>query len=185
MADVVVLGAGLGGTLMAYELVPQLRDGDTLTLISEGKHYHFVPSNPWVAVGWRARKDIEVDLEGVMRRKGIRLLPQGAERVFPHENRMATARRQLGALRLPGDRHRPRPGVRRDRGIRAGGAHAVDLPHRPCRAGVAGVRGILQESGADRDRRGTGGVVLRAGLRVRLYPRHASSAGGSCATGCR
>jgi sulfide:quinone oxidoreductase len=89
MADVVVLGAGLGGTLMAYELVPQLREGDTLTLISEGKHYHFVPSNPWVAVGWRQRKEIEIDLEDVMRRKGVRLLPQGAERVFPNENRIA------------------------------------------------------------------------------------------------
>ena len=27
MADLVVLGAGLGGTVMAYELVPQLRKG--------------------------------------------------------------------------------------------------------------------------------------------------------------
>jgi sulfide:quinone oxidoreductase len=89
MADVVVLGAGLGGTLMAYELVPQLREGDTLTLVSEGKHYHFVPSNPWVAVGWRKRNDVEIDLQDVMRRKGIRLLPQGAERVFPRENQIA------------------------------------------------------------------------------------------------
>ena len=86
MADVVVLGAGLGGTLMAYELVPQLRDGDTLTLISEGTRYHFVPSNPWVAIGWRKREEIEIDLESVMRRKNIRLLPQGAARVVPEEN---------------------------------------------------------------------------------------------------
>ena len=77
MADVVVLGAGLGGTLMAYELAPQLRDGDTLTLISQGSRYHFVPSNPWVAVGWRERPDIEIDLAAVMRRKSIRLLPRG------------------------------------------------------------------------------------------------------------
>ncbi|MFL5285213.1 MAG: FAD-dependent oxidoreductase, partial [Rhodopila sp.] len=89
MVDVVVLGAGLGGTLMAYELVPQLRKGDTLTVIGEGRHYHFVPSNPWVAVGWRQRKEIEIDLEGVMRRRGIRFLPQGAERVFPLKNRIA------------------------------------------------------------------------------------------------
>ena len=88
MADVVVLGAGLGGTLMAYELAPQLRDGDTLTLISQGTRYHFVPSNPWVAVGWRSRPDIEIDLASVMRRKKIRLLPQGAQRVRPDENRV-------------------------------------------------------------------------------------------------
>jgi sulfide:quinone oxidoreductase len=88
MANLVVLGAGLGGTLMAYELAPQLRDGDTLTVIGQGSRYHFVPSNPWVAVGWRNRSDIEVELEQVMQRKRIRLLSQGAQRVHPAENRV-------------------------------------------------------------------------------------------------
>jgi sulfide:quinone oxidoreductase len=88
MAEVVVLGAGLSGTLMAYELVPQLRREDRLTVIGQGARYHFVPSNPWVAVGWREQQDIEVDLEEVMRRKNIRYLPQGARRVHPGENRV-------------------------------------------------------------------------------------------------
>ncbi len=88
MAEVVVLGAGLGGTLMAYELVPQLRPEDRLTVVGQGPRYHFVPSNPWVAVGWRDREDIEVDLEAVMRRKNIRYLTQGARRLHPKENRI-------------------------------------------------------------------------------------------------
>ena len=88
MADVVVLGAGLGGTLMAFELADQLRKEDTLTLISQGSRYHFVPSNPWVAVGWRKRDDIEIDLAAVMQRKKVRLLSQGAARVHPAENRI-------------------------------------------------------------------------------------------------
>ncbi|HEY7643862.1 MAG TPA: FAD-dependent oxidoreductase [Hyphomicrobiales bacterium] len=86
MADVVVLGAGLGGTLMAYELKDQLRRGDTLTVIGQGNRYHFVPSNPWVAVGWRDRASIEVDMADVMRRRDIRFKPQGAARVHPDEN---------------------------------------------------------------------------------------------------
>jgi sulfide:quinone oxidoreductase len=88
MANVVVIGAGLSGTLMAYELVPQLREQDRLTVISQGEKYHFVPSNPWVAVGWRDRSAIEVDLPDVMRRKGIRLMAQGARRVHPKESRV-------------------------------------------------------------------------------------------------
>lgn len=88
MSDVVVLGAGLSGTLMAYELIPQLRAEDRLTLIAEGSTYHFVPSNPWVAIGWRERSAIEVDLTDIMRRKNIRLLTQGARRVHPVENRI-------------------------------------------------------------------------------------------------
>ena len=88
MAEIVVLGNGLSGTLMAYELVPQLRGDDRLTVIGQGTHYQFVPSNPWLAVGWRDRKDIEVDIEAVMRRKDIRYLGQGARRVHPGENRI-------------------------------------------------------------------------------------------------
>lgn len=83
MAEIVVLGAGLGGTLMAYEMVDQLRPEDRLTVIGQGPTYHFVPSNPWVAVGWREQPDIEIDLEPVMRKKNVRFLTQGAARVDP------------------------------------------------------------------------------------------------------
>lgn len=88
MADVVVIGAGLSGSLMAYELLPQMRKEDRVTVISQGSSYHFVPSNPWVAVGGRKRGDIEIDLVDVMQRKGIRLLTQGAKRVHPAENQV-------------------------------------------------------------------------------------------------
>ncbi len=88
MAEVVVVGAGLSGTLMAYELLPQMRDGDRVTLVSQGAVYHFVPSNPWVAVGWREQSDIEIDLADIMKRKGVGLLTQGAKRVHPAENRV-------------------------------------------------------------------------------------------------
>ena len=88
MAEVVVLGAGLSGTIMAYELKPQLGKGDRLSLIGQGPRYHFVPSNPWVAVGWRSREDISIDLPAVMARKGINYFPQGAKRVHAAENRV-------------------------------------------------------------------------------------------------
>jgi sulfide:quinone oxidoreductase len=88
MAEVVVLGAGLSGTLMAYELVPQLRAEDRLTVIGQGPRYHFVPSNPWVAVGWRQREDIEVDLDEVMKRKHIAYRPEGAKKVHAKDNRV-------------------------------------------------------------------------------------------------
>ena len=88
MANIVVIGAGLSGTLIAYELLAQLRQEDRVTVVSQGPVYHFVPSNPWVAVGWRKRDEIEIDLVDVMQRKGIRLLTQGASRVHPADNRV-------------------------------------------------------------------------------------------------
>ena len=85
MSEVVVIGAGLGGTLLAFELTDQVRSEDRVTLIGQSETYQFVPSNPWVAIGWREREDIEVDLAGVMQRKNIRLLTTGARRVHPAE----------------------------------------------------------------------------------------------------
>ena len=88
MAEIVVLGAGLGGTIMAYELLPALRPGDLLTVIGQDRRYHFVPSNPWVAIGWRKRGDVEIDLKPVMARKGIEFISQGAKRVHPDDKRI-------------------------------------------------------------------------------------------------
>jgi len=88
MADVVVLGAGLGGVIAAYEIKEKLRSKDSLTVISKGDAYHFVPSNPWVAVGWRTRKAIEVPLRDVMKRKKIGFESIGAKRVHPDQNRV-------------------------------------------------------------------------------------------------
>ncbi|WP_413868970.1 NAD(P)/FAD-dependent oxidoreductase [Albidovulum sp.] len=91
MAHIVVLGAGLGGSIMAYELADQIRAEDRITVITKDPVYHFVPSNPWIAVGWRRRDDITVDLAETMRRKGIEFRTAAAERLHPEENRIALA----------------------------------------------------------------------------------------------
>ncbi len=83
MAHVVVLGAGLGGTIMAYELRDLLGREHSISVVNKGTKYSFVPSNPWVAVGWRDRDAVSVDLEPVFRRRQIELYPQGARRVDP------------------------------------------------------------------------------------------------------
>jgi sulfide:quinone oxidoreductase len=73
---------------MAYEVKEQLRKEDTVTVITKDPKYHFVPSNPWVAVGWRKRDDITVDLAPAMEKKKINFIPVAAERVHPKENRV-------------------------------------------------------------------------------------------------
>lgn len=88
MAEIVVLGAGLGGTLAAYEIAAQLRPEDRLTVVGEGERFQFTPSNPWVAVGWRSQQDVEADLVPVMRKKGVRFLTQGARKVDPGHKRL-------------------------------------------------------------------------------------------------
>jgi len=88
MAHVVVLGAGLGGSIMAYELRDKLRKEDRITVVTKDPHYHFVPSNPWIAVGWRKRQDISVDLAAPMAKRDIAFKPVAASKVIAQENRI-------------------------------------------------------------------------------------------------
>ena len=88
MAHVVVLGAGLGGVIMAYEMRDQLSKDDKLTVITKEPKYHFVPSNPWVAVNWRKRGDVEIDLARTFEKRGIDFVPVAAQKVHPAENRI-------------------------------------------------------------------------------------------------
>ncbi|NCM95893.1 MAG: NAD(P)/FAD-dependent oxidoreductase, partial [Rhodobacterales bacterium] len=60
-----------------------------VTVITRDPKYHFVPSNPWIAVGWRERKDISVDLAPTMAKKGIRFIPVAAEKLHPEEKRIS------------------------------------------------------------------------------------------------
>lgn len=88
MAHVVLLGAGLGGAIMAYEMKDKIGPKDRITVINKGDTYSYVPSNPWVAVGWRSREQVEVNIRPAMERRGITLRAEGAKRVHPAENRV-------------------------------------------------------------------------------------------------
>ncbi|MET3601603.1 NAD(P)/FAD-dependent oxidoreductase [Martelella mangrovi] len=88
MAHIVILGAGLGGTIAAYELREKLGREHTVTVVNKGSVYSFVPSNPWVAVGWRTQEEVQVDLAPVFAKRNITLRPEGAERLHPAENRI-------------------------------------------------------------------------------------------------
>ena len=88
MSHIVVLGAGLGGVIMAYEMKARLRRDDRLTVVNLGSTYSFVPSNPWVAVGWRQPEEISVDLASVLGQREIALRPEGARRIHPRDNRV-------------------------------------------------------------------------------------------------
>jgi sulfide:quinone oxidoreductase len=88
MAHVVVIGAGLGGMPMAYEMKALLRKSDSVTVVGNGPNFHFVPSNPWLAVRWRKRSDIEFPAAPFLDKKGIAFDPRGAKRVHPQKNQV-------------------------------------------------------------------------------------------------
>ncbi len=85
------LCGGLSGTIMAYEMKDQMRHEDKLTVVTEDPIYHFVPSNPWVSVGWRTREAIEVDLAPTFAKRGIGFKPSPVTKLSPSESTLVTA----------------------------------------------------------------------------------------------
>jgi len=88
MAEIVIMGAGLGGVIMAYEMKDQMRPEDRLTVVTRDPIYHFVPSNPWVAVGWRTRESVEIDLAPTFSRRGIHFKPAPVSGLDPEAKRI-------------------------------------------------------------------------------------------------
>ena len=91
MAHIVIMGAGIGGMTMAYEMQEQIRPNDKVTVISDSPKFQFVPSNPWVAVNWRTKDDITIDIGPYLARKNIDFIPVAAKRVHPEKNQVELA----------------------------------------------------------------------------------------------
>ena len=85
---IVILGAGLGGAIAAFEIKAAVGAKAEVSVVSLGDIFHFVPSNPWVAVHWRKRDAIEVKLPPVFKKRGIAFTGVGARKVLPSNNRV-------------------------------------------------------------------------------------------------
>lgn len=81
MAHVVILGAGLGGMPAAHELREALDRKHEITVINAEEYFQFVPSLPWLAVGWRKREDIILPLESVLKKRGIDFIAGAVEKI--------------------------------------------------------------------------------------------------------
>ncbi len=95
LADIVILGAGIGGVPMAYEMKALARKGDRIIVVSKDPNFHFTPSNPWVAVNWRKPDDIRMPIGPLLAKHGIEFVAAAAEKVDPDRNEVALADGQV------------------------------------------------------------------------------------------
>jgi len=86
MAHIVILGAGTGGMPAAYELRAELGREHKITVINALDYFQFVPSNPWVAVGWRERAAITMPIREPLQKKGIDFIAQSVTRIDAANN---------------------------------------------------------------------------------------------------
>jgi sulfide:quinone oxidoreductase len=88
MARIVILGAGIGGVPMAYEMKETVGKNHEVIVISDSPTFHFVPSNPWVPPGWRKPEDLKIELAPVMKKKGIEFIQKAAAKIDPVNNQV-------------------------------------------------------------------------------------------------
>ena len=91
MAHIVILGAGTGGMPCAYEMKEALGPSHQVTVINASDTFQFVPSNPWVGVGWRTADDITFPIRPYLEKKGINFIAKAASNIDPAGNAITLA----------------------------------------------------------------------------------------------
>ena len=91
MAHIVILGAGTGGMPAAYDLRAAIGKEHRITVVNAVDYFQFVPSNPWVAVGWRERKDTTLPIAPSLAKKGIDFIAQRVDRIDADGNALELA----------------------------------------------------------------------------------------------
>jgi sulfide:quinone oxidoreductase len=91
MAKIVVLGGSFGGLTAAFELRRLLGRRADITLVSDTDKFVFVPSLPWLSLGWRRAEDITMPLGPILKGKGIAFMNQEAKGVDAGASKVLTA----------------------------------------------------------------------------------------------
>ncbi len=91
MAHIVVMGAGVGGMPTAYELKDKVGNKHQVTVVNSVDYFQFVPSNPWLAVGWRTREKITFPIRPYLEKKGINFIAQAVTKIDAENNTLQLA----------------------------------------------------------------------------------------------
>lgn len=95
MANVVVIGAGLGGLPTAYELRHMLSSQHTVTLISERPQFTFIPGLVRVALDLDPLEHFQLDLEPLAQQHGLELVNSRVTRLDPHARQITVENGQI------------------------------------------------------------------------------------------
>lgn len=91
MAKIVVLGAGTGGMPAAYEVKETLGKEHEVLVVNERPKFRFVPSNPWVAVGWRDGDAVTMPIEKYLNKKKINFKCARVDKIDAENNFLVTS----------------------------------------------------------------------------------------------
>jgi sulfide:quinone oxidoreductase len=96
--QVVIIGGSFGGVNAAYELHRQLGRAADITLISKDAEFTFLPSLPWVILGWRRPDSLLVPLDKPLRRKGVRFVMRRSNTWIPIRAKSRPVPKHFGTM---------------------------------------------------------------------------------------
>lgn len=91
MSKIVVLGGSFGGLTAAFELKRFLGKKADVTVVSDDDRFVFLPSLPWLIMGWRKPEDITLKVSDILRPKGIEFVHDAAKQVDADAAKVITA----------------------------------------------------------------------------------------------
>jgi sulfide:quinone oxidoreductase len=92
---IVILGGSFGGLTTAFELRRLLGKKVEITVVCDQDKFVFIPSLPWVAMGWRKPEDIVLSLDKLLTSKGISFIHEEATGVDADSSKVLTKTKQL------------------------------------------------------------------------------------------
>ena len=96
MPRIVVLGGSFGGLTAAFELKRLLGNKADVTVVSDDDRFVFLPSLPWLIMGWRKPDDITLKVSEILKPKGIDFVHDAAQQVDADASKVTTSKgRQL------------------------------------------------------------------------------------------
>jgi len=95
MAKIVIIGGSFGGLTAAFELKRLLGNKADVTLLCDVDQFVFVPSLPWISMGWRKPEDITLPLEKILTPKGIKFIHEEATGVDADKSKVITKTQEI------------------------------------------------------------------------------------------
>ncbi|MBD2666305.1 pyridine nucleotide-disulfide oxidoreductase domain protein [Richelia sinica FACHB-800] len=95
MARIIVIGAGIGGLPTSYEMRRILPPEHQITLISNTPKFTFIPSLPWVGLGLKSLEHIQLDVEKLVKNRGIEWVLGGVSQILPESKQVIVGERVI------------------------------------------------------------------------------------------
>jgi sulfide:quinone oxidoreductase len=93
---ILVIGGSFGGLTAAFELKRHLGKKHDITLLCDQDKFVFIPSLPWLCMGWVKGKDIILDLKKILESKGIKFIQGEAKKIDPQNKIVSASGGDLG-----------------------------------------------------------------------------------------